>query len=105
MKREHFTHFHIARFSKYEGALAFNNLKIGEEVFLKAEPNNHYDRYAVEIYHGEHKLGYIPRGENKSISKILTTGYNCFESRIQWINNDCYPEGQRGVMVYIKNRS
>lgn len=104
MKREHFAHFHIARFCYYEGALAFNNLKIGEEVLLKAEPDNHHDKYAVEIYHNEHKLGYVPRRENKSISKILTSGNDCFESRIQWINNDSYPDGQIGVIVYVTNK-
>ncbi len=64
MKKIHFLHCHLAGFSFYDGVLAFENLKIGTELQLKHDPTNHYDKYAVEIYYNEHKLGFIPRGIN-----------------------------------------
>lgn len=105
MKREHFAHFHIAGFSYYEGVLAFANLKVGTKVSLNPEPKNTYDKYAVEIFHGDHKLGYIPRGENKQISKLLLTGNDLFEARVQWVNEDSYPEGQIGIIVFLINKN
>ena len=32
---------------------------------LKAEPDNKYDRYAVSVWHLDHKLGYIPKTRNR----------------------------------------
>jgi len=104
MKREHFAHFHIAGFSYYEGVLAFKNLKVGKQVTLKHESKNIKDKYAVEIYHEENKLGYIPKGENRQIAKLLITGNDCFEARVQWINLDSYPEGQIGIIVYLLSK-
>ena len=82
MKREHFANFHIAGFSYYEGVLAFEKLKVGAQVSIKPEPTNTYDKYAVEIYHEENKLGYIPKGENRQIAKLLITGNDCLSKRI-----------------------
>jgi hypothetical protein len=104
-RRVHFANFHVAGFSFYEGVLAFENLKIGKEVCLKPDPSNHYDKYAVEIWFGEHKLGFIPRGENKQISKLLQAGVNCFETRIQWVDKQAHPENQVGVIVYVVGKS
>ena len=99
--RVHFAHFHVAGFSFYEGVLAFENLKIGKEVTLRPDPENHYDKYAVEIYFEDHKLGFIPRGENKHISKLLLAGVDCFETRIQWVDAQAHPENQVGVIIYV----
>ena len=74
MKRVHFAHFPVAGFSYYEGVLAFDALKIGGLVQLKPDPGNHYDKYAVEIYHEDHKLGFIPRGENRNQLAIAGMG-------------------------------
>ena len=93
MKKEHFEHFHLAGFSYYEGAIAFEQLKIGGLLQLKHEPNNTYDKYAVEIYHNEFKLGHISRTNNKQIAKLLMIGNNCFETRIQWVDPQSHPVG------------
>ena len=57
--------------------------------------------YAVEIYHDKHKLGYIPRTDNKQIAKLLSTGNDCFETRIQWVDGETHPENQLGAIVYV----
>ena len=105
ISREHFAHFHVAGFSYYEGVLAFEKLKIGEKVNLKAEPQNTYDKNAVEIFHGDHKLGYIPRGVNREISKLLVSGHDCFEARVQWVDGETHPENQVGVIVYVLGKA
>lgn len=106
VKRVHLTNFHIAGFSFWDGAEAFEHLKIGTQLDLVREPDNKFDAYAVAIYFGDFKLGFIPRGENHDISKYLDMGLaDIYEVRIQRISPDMNPENQIEVIVYIKNQS
>ena len=99
----HFTTFHIAGFSYWEGCIAFKDLKIGTELSFVRESENKFDPYAVAIYFDEYKLGFIPRGENKEINKFLELGYNqLFEVRINQLSAEAHPEQQVGVIVYLK---
>jgi hypothetical protein len=108
MNDRHFANFHIAGFTYYDGIDVFYDLKIGTELQLIAEPDNRFDPYAVCIYYRKTKLGYIPRDENREISKFLQLGYaNIFEVKINRINKDANPEKQIRVTVRIraKNRN
>lgn len=40
------------------------NLKVGDKLDLFGEPKNKYDRKAISIRRGAHRLGYIPRKED-----------------------------------------
>ncbi len=83
--------------------MVFNELKIGTELTLMREEDNKFDPYAVAIYYGESKLGFIPRNANHEISKFLELGHtDLFEVRINRITADAQPESQVGVIVYIK---
>lgn len=105
VKKVHLTNFHIAGFGYWEGCEAFENLKIGSVLELVREDDNKFDPYAVAIYFGAYKLGFIPRGENHDISKFLDMGHgNLFEVRITKISPDVAPENQVEVIVYIKKR-
>ncbi len=100
----HFDNFHIAGFTYYDGIDVFNKLEIGTELSLKAEPNNKYDIYAVALYYKNYKLGYIPHGNNKYVSKFLNLGHtNLFEAKINRISPDEHPEHQIGVVLKIRN--
>lgn len=102
----HFTHFQIAGFTYYDGAEAFEHLKIGSKLNLVKEENNRFDAYAVMILFKDYKLGYIPRSENKEISKLLEMGHNdIFEVRINQIDPHTDPEHQIGVIVKIRKKS
>jgi len=99
--REHLTHFDIAGFTYYEGVLAFNELKIGVQLQLKLDEENKYDARAVAIYYNEFKLGFVPRSENRIIYKFLKLEMNCFEIRIQRVDEKESPEHQIGVVIHI----
>jgi hypothetical protein len=43
---------------------------------LKAKPSNPHDPFAVEIYLGKIKLGYVPRSDNKHICLLFDQGAN-----------------------------
>jgi HIRAN domain. len=104
-KRRHYATFHIAGFSYWDGCIVFNKLKIGTELRLRREKNNKFDPYAVAIYFQDSKIGFIPRGINKDISKFLEMGYtDIFEVRVNRIASDAHPENQIGVIVYLKQK-
>ena len=106
LKKVHLTNFHIAGFGFWEGCEAFGKLKIGTKLELVREADNAFDPYAVAIYHGEHKLGFIPRDSNHDISKYLDMGLgSIYEVRITRISPDVHPEQQMEVIVYILNQN
>ncbi len=46
---------------------------VGEfEGFVKLEENNEYDRFAIAIYKGRKKVGYIPRDSNQELHEELS---------------------------------
>jgi hypothetical protein len=105
MSYRHFANFSIAGFSYYDGVDVFQELKIGSELRLVAEPDNRFDPYAVVIYYKDTKLGYIPRDENKIISQFLNLGYtDLFEIKINRVSPATHPEKQIGVQVRIREK-
>jgi len=105
-KKVHLANFHIAGFGYWEGCDAFEQLKIGSELELVREADNAFDPYAVAIYFGDYKLGFIPRGSNHDISKYLDMGLeDIYEVKITRITPDAHPEDQVEVNIYIKNQN
>lgn len=66
--------FSIAGFFYYEGSKVLHHLKSGDRLVLRAEPTNPHDEFAVEIFFGPDKLGYVPRSDNRHISRLLQQG-------------------------------
>ena len=105
VKKVHLTNFHNSGFGYWEGCEAFGQLKIGTQLDLVREDDNPFDPYAVAIYFGDFKLGFIPRGNNHDISKYLDMGFaDIYDVRITRITPDVHPEQQVEVIVNIKNR-
>ncbi len=101
MKKRHFLHCRLAGFTYYEGPEVFEQLKIGTRLSLQYEKDNKFDPYAVAVYFGEAKLGFIPREHNHEISKFLEMGYHLFETQIQRISREENPENQIQIVVYL----
>ena len=99
----HLGNFNIAGFTYWEGCMAIADLKVGSQLRLVRECENKFDPNAVAIYFNEHKLGFIPRGENELIAKFMDLGYGkIFECRVQRISLDAHPEKQVAVVVFLK---
>ena len=106
VKNVHLTNFHIAGFGYWDGCEAFEHLRIGTPLELVREADNPFDPYAVAIYYGDYKLGFIPRGSNHDISKYLDMGLDdIYDVRITRISPDAHPENQIEVIVKIKNQN
>ena len=105
VQKTHLTNFHIAGFAYWDGCEAFEQLRIGSKLDLVREPDNKFDPYAVAIYYGDYKLGFIPRGSNHDISKYLDMGLeDIYDVRITRITPEVHPENQVEVVVKIKNQ-
>ena len=106
VRKIHLTSFHVAGFGYWDGCEAFEQLKIGTELDLVREAYNSFDPYAVAIYFGDYKLGYIPRGKNQEISKYLDMGFeDIYEVRITRLTPELQPEQQIEVNLYLKNQN
>jgi hypothetical protein len=68
--------FPVAGFQYYQGESVIGVLRPSDTLTLKAEPTNPHDYYAVEIFADRAKLGYVPRTDNKHISRMLRDGIN-----------------------------
>jgi hypothetical protein len=106
MKERHLLSCGIAGFTYYDGVDVYNDLKIGTELILEAEPSNRYDADAVAIYYKTTKLGYIPKDENCLISQFLNLGYNdIFEVKINRISAEAHPEKQISIQIRIRKKN
>jgi hypothetical protein len=75
--------FSIAGYQFHDGESVENQLKPGDVLKLNADPSNPHDEFAVEILTDEGvKLGFVPRSDNKAISRLLRQGANV-EARIE----------------------
>lgn len=100
-KKEYLTHFDIAGFTYWDGALAFENLKPGVQLSLKWEEENRHDPQAVALYYDTLKLGYVPKDNNTLIYKILKLQLNCLMAVVQRADAAKHPEHQVGVVVHL----
>lgn len=104
--KEHLAHFCIAGFTYYDGAEAFNELKVGTLLNIELDDENKYDPRAVMITYNNLKLGYIPRSENRIFYKLLKTGFSVnIQLRIQRIGAQEDPEKQISVVAHLVSNS
>ena len=64
----------VAGFQFHRGDMVWSSLSVGAPLALKREANNSHDSNAVAVYHQNHKLGYVPRGENSAVAQMLDRG-------------------------------
>jgi hypothetical protein len=66
--------FYVAGFQYHDGPAVVARLEAGQEFALAAEQSNIHDEFAVAIHWGPAHLGYIPRLENRNVSRLLQQG-------------------------------
>ena len=59
---------------QYNATHVLKELKSGDELTLKREPENRHDRNAVAVCKGLNRLGYIPRERASKLAVLLDTG-------------------------------
>lgn len=99
--REHLSHFYIAGLTYYDYVLCAKKIQIGTLLELKLELDNKYDPRAIAIFYKDHKIGFVPRAENRILYKLLITGHPIFETRILTIDKSMHPEKAVQVIIHI----
>jgi hypothetical protein len=81
---------HIAGTSYLDLEEVEPQLKSDDRFLLIREPKNEHDPFAVAIYTTDrHKLGYLPREKNESVSRLLDAGKILFAVLVskEWQND------------------
>ncbi len=66
--------FQVAGLAYYDVKTAIHTMQSGDMLRLVAEPTNPHDAFAVELWHSGHKIGYVPRSDNRHLSRLLQQG-------------------------------
>jgi hypothetical protein len=65
----------VAGYEYYDGPAVISQLRVGDPLLLRREPDNPVDEWAIEVLTASrYKLGYIPRTENALIADLLDQG-------------------------------
>ncbi|WP_052813340.1 HIRAN domain-containing protein [Desulfonatronum thioautotrophicum] len=90
--------FTIAGFQYHDGPTLLHHLTPGQPLTLTAEPDNPFDPFAVRIDYQGRKLGYVPRSDNRHISRLLRKDVHVW-CRVREVNGDEWP--WRAVLVEV----
>ena len=106
-KKMYFMDCHLAGRKYHDADEVWDELKVGTTLRLERDKENRFDPYAVMVVFekedDEYLLGYIPRGENETISNLLEMGWgNIFECLISKIDPEVHPEEQVHLTIKIK---
>lgn len=52
----------------------WQQLQVGDGLTLVREPDNRHDRHAIRVEWRGHKLGYVPRAENRAVAAAMDQG-------------------------------
>lgn len=77
-------------------------LKIGDDLELRPEKNNEYDKYAVAIYKNNDKVGFVPRFFSKPVSLALDSGYT-LKCRVDFFDDKACCQECTKVSLLITN--
>ena len=64
------------------------------------EPDNRHDRHAIRVEWNGHKLGYVPRAENKAVARAMDGGEK-LEARVTRLRDDPDPWRRVEFAVYL----
>ena len=64
----------LAGFRYYDAKQVWDDMQTGDALTLVREPNNAYDANAVRVEWRTHKLGYVPRTDNRAVAYHMDHG-------------------------------
>lgn len=76
-------------------------MRVGDAVALVREPENRHDRRAVRVEWRGHKLGYLPRAENRAVAAAMDAGERV-AGRISRLRADPDPWKRVEIEVYAE---
>ena len=74
----------------YAASAVWGDIRVGDRLTLIREPGNRHDRNAIRVEWQGHKLGYVPRAENRAAAQALDAGEK-LEARVTRLRDDPDP--------------
>ena len=74
----------------YAVSTSWTDIRVGDRLTLIREPDNRHDRHAIRVEWNGHKLGYVPRAENKAAARAMDGGEK-LEARVTRLRDDPDP--------------
>lgn len=84
----------------YAVSTSWNDIRVGDRLTLIREPDNRHDRHAIRVEWNGHKLGYVPRAENKAAARAMDGGEK-LEARVTRLRDDPDPWRRVEFAVYL----
>ena len=84
----------------YAASKVWNDIRVGDRLTLIREPENRHDRHAIRVEWNGHKLGYVPRAENRAAAQALDAG-ETLEARVTRLREDPDPWKRIEFAVYL----
>ena len=84
----------------YEVSTSWTDIRVGDRLTLIREPDNRHDRHAIRVEWNGHKLGYVPRAENKAAARAMDGGEK-LEARVTRLRDDPDPWRRVEFAVYL----
>jgi hypothetical protein len=91
----------LAGFRYHAAAEVWHELRVGDPLELRREPDNPYDANAVSVSWRGRKLGYLPRRENAATSWGLDRG-QALRARISRLAPHPNPARRIEIEVYVE---
>jgi hypothetical protein len=84
----------------YAVSTSWTDIRVGDRLTLIREPDNRHDRHAIRVEWNGHKLGYVPRAENKAAARAMDGGEK-LEARVTRLHDDPDPWRRVEFAVYL----
>ncbi len=91
----------LAGFNYHDAKQVWDDMQIGDALTLVREPHNTYDANAVRVEWRTHKLGYIPRSENRAVAFHMDRGGQV-EARISRLQQHRNPRQRIEFEVLVR---
>lgn len=65
---------YITGLSHYKFSFYMEEMKVGDDIILIREGDNRHDRFAIQVFYQNEKIGYIPFLENMVLANMLDVG-------------------------------
>ena len=88
----------LAGYQYHAGSDVWRELKVGDRLDLKREPDNPHDARAVRVEWRGRQLGYLPRAENQAVAAEMDRGGRV-EARIARLRE--HPNPWQRVLVEV----
>jgi len=88
--------------SQYYAAGEFwHEMRVGDRLDLVREPENRHDRHAIRVEWRGHKLGYVPRAENRAVATAMDDGER-LSARVSSLSDNKNPWLRVAFEVFIE---